>query len=353
MIKKYSRRTLLYWLGSSLFLFISFVTSCKKNTIEQLPISFVQPANFPQVIYKLANNPITKNGFELGRTLFYDVVLSKNNTISCGNCHQQGAAFANADHAVSHGIFDRLGTRNAPALQNLAFYNSFMWDGGVFDLDLQPIAPIESHEEMDEQLNNIVAKLNQLDKYKKLFSNAYGSNDVTTAKLLKALSQFMVMMVSANSKYDKKVRNEVGGNFTVDENEGLQLFKAKCQSCHSTDLFTDQSFRNNGLPPTGLNDLGRYSITLNDADKYKFKVPSLRNVAITAPYMHDGRFRLLEAVLDHYQTGITDNITLDSLLKLNGAIGIALTNAEKSKIILFLKTLTDEEYIRDRRFAEQ
>lgn len=316
-------------------------------------MAFEQPANFPPLRYKLEGNLVQQDVFVLGRTLFYDGQLSSTGKISCGSCHQQSVAFAHADHSVSHGVFDRLGTRNSPALQNLGFYKTFMWDGGIFDLDLQPLAPLENHVEMDEQMDRVLTKLGQSAQYKLLFQKAYGSSEITSVKMLKAMAQFMVMMVSANSRYDKYVRQEAGGDFTADEKEGLQLFKAKCQGCHATDLFTDQSFRNNGLPPSGINDLGRYAVTLNSADQYRFKVPSLRNVANTMPYMHDGRFWTLGQVMDHYASGVVNSATLDPLLNNGSGLGIPLTAAEKNKIITFLKTLTDETFIRDRRFAEQ
>ena len=355
MIKKSpGSRTLFYWLGSVAFLFTCFMFSCTKEKVaDDKPLQFVQPSNFPSLVYNLNNNPITQNGFVLGRTLFYDGILSSTNSISCGSCHQQPVAFAHADHTVSHGVFDRMGKRNTPGLQNLAFYKSFMWDGGVFNLDLQPLAPLENHVEMDEQPDHVLNKLNQSAKYKALFKNAFGNDEITSGKMLRALSQFMVMLVSANSRYDKYVRNEPGANFTVNEIAGLQLFRVKCQTCHATDLFTDQSFRNNGLAPTTLNDIGRYAITLNVSDKYKFKVPGLRNIEKTKPYMHDGRFRTLEDVLDHYTGGVTLSPTLDPLLQTNGVPGIPLAQEEKQKIISFLKTLSDEEFIRDRRFSEQ
>lgn len=171
--------------------------------------------------------------------------------------------------------------------------------------------------------------------------------------MLKALSQFMVMMVSSNSKFDKFRRNEIGGTFTADESAGYDLFKTNCASCHSTDLMTDNSFRNNGLAVNPkVNDVGRYKVTEKASDYYKFKVQSLRNVEVTAPYMHDGRFGTLEAVLNHYESGIEDSPTLDPLLKKNGKLGITLSQAEKKQIIAFLKTLTDTQYLTDKRFSE-
>ena len=347
-------RTAVCIAAAVLFAFLLLLSGCtKEEETTTTVLKFEQPSNFPPLRYRLDNNPITESRFVLGRTLFYDNLLSVNNTISCGSCHQQSVAFAHADHRVSHGVFDRLGTRNSPALQNLGYNTSFMWDGGIFDLDLQPLAPIANHVEMDEQPTRVVDKLKQSAKYRQLFQNAYGSDEITPAKMLKALSQFMVMLVSANSRYDKLVRNEPGETFSADENEGLQLFRGKCQTCHATDLFTDQSFRNNGLTPTALNDLGRYAVTLNSADKYRFKVPGLRNIEKTGPFMHDGRFRTLEAVLDHYSDGVMNSPTLDTALKQNGGTGIPLSAEEKRKIISFLKTLTDEQFIRNPIFSEQ
>lgn len=336
-----------------LFALLLLLSGCAKEQGTTMPaLKFEQPANFPPLSYNLDNNPISESSFVLGRTLFYDNLLSVNNTISCGSCHQQSVAFAHADHRVSHGVFDRLGTRNSPALQNLGYNTSFMWDGGIFDLDLQPLAPIANHVEMDEQPARVVDKLKQSATYRQLFQKAYGSDEITPAKMLKALSQFMVMLVSANSRYDKFIRNEPGAVFSAEESAGLQLFREKCQTCHATDLFTDQSFRNNGLPTTALNDLGRYSVTLNNADKYRFKVPGLRNIEKTGPFMHDGRFRTLEAVLDHYSDGVLNSPTLDTVLKQNGTVGIALSAGEKQKIISFLKTLTDVEFISNPLFSE-
>ncbi len=339
-----------------LALLIAFIVACKKNqepdgAIESF-IGFVQPANFPQPVYPLGNNPVTKAGFELGRSLFYEARLSRNNTVSCGSCHIQSSAFTQHGHDVSHGIDDRLGTRNSPPIMNLAWNKAFMWGGGIYDLDLQPIAPITSHEEMDEQLDHVLAKLRGLPKYTQAFKQAFGTEDITTARVMKALSQFMISCVSSNSKYDKVMRKENGFSFTPDELEGYQLVKQKCTPCHTEPLFTDGSFRNNGLPPGPVNDQGLYTATLNSADRYTFKVPSLRNLRYTAPFMHDGRFLTLDAALEHYGTGVQRTPNLDPLLQ-GTALGIALTEAEKAKITAFLATLNDEEFIKDTRLAEQ
>jgi cytochrome c peroxidase len=335
-----------------IIIFLAGFFACKKEVVEAF-MGFQQPINFPTPAYRLANNNITQAGFELGRKLFYEPMLSADNTISCGTCHLQTSGFTQHGHNVSHGIAGRLGTRNSTPIMNLAWSNSFMWDGGVADLDLQPIVPITSLVEMDETVANVLQKLKNSNQYPTLFQNAFGSNEITSVRFLKALSQFMVMCVSSNSKYDSVMRKEPGVAFTNTEQEGYNLFKAKCASCHTEPLFTDNNFRNNGISISGVNDIGRGAITGNTTDNYKFKVPSLRNLEFTAPYMHDGRFLALDAVLDHYNNQVQNTPNLDPLLKQGTQLGIALSATEKVNILAFLKTLNDKAFITDKRFAEQ
>lgn len=318
------------------------------NTPMPLPI----PSNFPKPVYDFSQNPLTKEGFELGRRLFYDPILSRDSTISCGSCHIQANAFTQHGHDLSHGIDDQLGTRNSPPIMNLAWSRFFFWDGGVFNLDLQPIGPIENPVEMDAHLPLVTAKLKQNSVYRSLFKRAFGTDTIRTATLMKALSQFMLQCVSANSKYDRYIRKE-GEIFSPEEQIGLNLFHEKCASCHATDLFTDNRFHNNGLVPSTMNDSGRFRISLIEEDKYLFKTPSLRNVAVSAPYMHDGRFRTLMAVLDHYETGVQPSPTLDTRLFNNNKTGIALTITDKNNLIAFLNTLTDLSFLKDPKLAEQ
>ncbi len=326
--------------------------ACSSITQEAKPEElFAIPANFPKPIYDFAKNPITQSGFELGRELFYEGDLSRDGTISCAECHSQASGFTHHGHDVSHGIDNLRGMRNAPPIQNMAFQKEFFWDGGVFDLDLFSIAPIENPVEMDEKLGNVLEKLRKKEKYAMLFQKAYGSKEITTERFLKALSQFMTSLVSANSRYDKYVRKEVGGILSEEELAGMEIFKQKCASCHSGELFTDQSYRNNGLAVYNAEDTGRHRITQKDSDKYKFKVPSLRNVEITGPYMHDGRFYTLEAVLRHYNESVLDIPTLDPSLKNGQKLGIQTTPDEQKKLIAFLKTLTDSEFLKNKRFA--
>ncbi|MEL1244018.1 cytochrome c peroxidase [Flavobacterium sp. DGU11] len=306
---------------------------------------FAVPANFPAPAQDIGLNPPTTKGFELGRKLFYDGRLSADGTISCSFCHEQGYAFTHHGHQLSHGINDLEGIRNAPPVQNMAFQGNYFWDGAAESIELLSINPIHNPVEMDETLEGIVAKLRQDPEYVKLFGLAFDDGQVSSGNTLKALGQFMTMMVSANSRYDRYVRSE-GGQLTAQEVQGMGLFQQNCAICHKTDLFTDSAFRNNGLPPNvNLNDLGREGVTGFASDRYKFKVPSLRNIEKTAPYMHDGRFGSLESVLNFYSSGIMHSATLDPVLQQGGTLGIPLTPVEKQAIIAFLKTLTDEEYL--------
>lgn len=338
----------------SLFIITVFIAACERDpsvTPKPLPkkFGFEAPANFPQPAYNFANNTVSLKGFELGRWLFYDPILSRDNMVSCASCHQDFAAFANLGHPVSHGIDGQMGTRNSPPIFNVAWHTSFMWDGGINHIESQPLAPITNPVEMDETLANVVLKLQNSAEYPARFREAFGDDSITTQRLSRALAQFMAMMVSASSKYDKYIRNE-GVTLTMVETNGLATFTMKCAGCHPAPLFTDHSFRNNGLD-TVFADSGRELITGNAADRGRFKVPSLRNVGLTGPYMHDGRFTTLEEVLDHYSSGVLSSPTLDpSLVQPNNTYGIPLTAQEKQDLISFLETLTDRDFVNDQRF---
>ena len=339
---------LLLWLGSSVLF------SCKDAKEPLIPESvwyeFDAPAHFPTPVYNFENNAITKEGFELGRMLFYDPVLSRDSTVSCSSCHQQFVAFAHSGHAKSHGIDNHVTLRNSPGLFNLAWQEDFFWDGGVSHIEFVPLAPIANPLEMDESIERVVYKLNRSNRYKGLFQKAFGTDSADSQQILYALTQFNGLMISDQSRYDKYRTGKE--KLSEEELEGLTLFTEKCSSCHSGELFTDHSFRNNGLNTSFTNDSGREHITTLSSDIGKFKVPSLRNVELTSPYMHDGRFTTLENVLDHYASGVKSSATLDPLLdKGDGSYGIALTDDGKQKIILFLKTLTDQSFITDPRFS--
>lgn len=353
-MKGYNER--LFHTGRTFF-FLAFIalpvlllSSCNPEEddepVNSPSLEFYVPEGFPQPVYSFSNNPITKDGFELGRKLFYDPILSRDSTISCGSCHQQFAAFAHSDHRLSHGIDDQLGKRNAPGLFNMAWFPSFMWDGGVNHIEVQPLAPIANPVEMDEDIANITGKLQRIEAYRNLFKRAFGSDSITLQNTLLAMTQFMGRMISDKSAYD---RYRLGnGQLNASEMRGLALFRTNCSGCHTEPLMTDMQFRNNGLDSVFLKDAGRAIITQLPQDSGKFKVPSLRNVALTYPYMHDGRFQTLEKVLDHYSSGVRTSSTLDPLLQQP----INLSQQDKNDIIAFLNTLTDHAFISDSRFSE-
>ncbi|WP_231402636.1 cytochrome-c peroxidase [Hymenobacter guriensis] len=321
--------------------------------LEEVP-GMVVPANFPAPVYSAEENPPTPAGFALGRVLFYDPLLSRSGEVSCGSCHQQFAAFAHADHRLSHGVDNRLGTRNAPALQNLRWRRELLWDGGAKHLETMPLAPLTNPVEMDETLENVLRKLNADADYQRRFAEVYGRKPIDSQQLLRALAQFTASLTSANSRYDQYARGEAGGTLTPAELRGLSVLRQKCASCHATDLFTDESYRNNGLPGGFAADSGRAHITQQRADRGRFKVPSLRNVARTAPYMHDGRFATLAQVLAHYDHGVTESPTLDpQLRRADGQLGIPLTAGEQADLLAFLGTLTDERFLHDARLSEK
>lgn len=310
------------------------------------PVKFIVPAGWPQPVYDFKSNPLTQEGIALGRELFYDGRLSKDGNFSCGSCHQQFGAFDTYDHNLSHGFDNSFTTRNAPGLFNLAWQKEFMWDGGINHLDLQPLAPLTAPNEMAETLENVMAKLKADKKYRLLFKAAFGDETINTQRMNKAISQFVLTLVSSNSKYDKVKRGEA--SFILPEQLGYDIFKKKCNSCHTEPLFTDFSYRNTGLKADPyLNDIGRMKITGNPADSLKFRVPSLRNVARTFPYGHDGRFFSLSSVFEHYRNGMTVMHNTDSLLQHK----LPLSNFEIGQLTAFLYTLTDSSFLTNPRFA--
>lgn len=341
------------FLARFFFLLICLLGSCAISEKEgNLSLAFKKPTHFPEPTYTFRNNQVTEEGFKLGKRLFFDNNLSRDGSISCSSCHVQQRAFADIElHPFSIGVDDQEGIRNAPPLFNLAFHKEFFWDGGVTHLDFVPIQAIESPIEMDETMPNVIQKLNRHPEYPRLFKQAFGIDQVTGPYFLHALSQFMLMMVSAESRYDAWYLGQTDA-LSRDELQGLTLFRSKCENCHKEPLMTDLSYRNNGIQPT-IRDEGRRLITEMDNDRGKFKVPSLRNIAVTAPYMHNARFTTLREVLDHYVDGVHDSPTLDPALRQSGNLGIPMTADEKEKIILFLNTLTDEKFLKNSIFHQR
>lgn len=314
------------------------------------PYQFTISKSFP-VPDLPRDNPLTVEGVSLGSELFFDRRLSVNNSQSCAACHHPRQGFAES-RRFSRGINGAIGVRNAMPLENLAWKKDFFWDGRAASLREQVLQPIQNPIEMHQSLSSLVQKLSVDANYHRLFANAFGSMEINSDRIARALEQFLLVQVSFDSKFDRvALGNET---FTADEQRGFQLFHteydpyhgqygADCFHCHGGALFQSQSYANNGLDFT-FRDQGRYAVTKRQGDQGKFSVPSLRNVALTAPYMHDGRFRTLEEVVEHYCTGMRRSATLDPNLAKHPDGGVPLSEADKRSLVAFLRTLTDERF---------
>ena len=321
--------------------------SCRKTPVETTAIPFPTPTGFPPPVYNFGANPLTEEGFQLGKKLFFDLRLSVDGHESCGSCHQPVAAFTTFEHDRSHGANHTHTLRNAPGLFNLAWYRSFNWDGSAPNLETVYRNHITSPTELAETVANVLQKIGSDGNYKSLFRAAFGDEKITEDRVYKALSQFVLSLVSADSKYDKMLRGETSLN--AYEQEGYTVFKAKCGSCHKEPLFTDFSYRNTGFEvDPQLNDFGRMRVTGNPADSLKFRVPSLRNAEFTSYYTHDGRINMMRSVIDHYRFSVNGSPTLDSLL-ING---IQLTDLEVDQLVAFIRTLSDSAFLNNPRFRE-
>ena len=310
------------------------------------PFRFTMSATFP-VPDLPRDNPLIEERVALGRKLFEESALSRDGSISCASCHQSAAAFSDP-RAASVGVRGQAGVRNAMPLFNLAWKTSFFWDGRAPSLRAQVLTPIQDHTEMDETLDRVTAKLAAKDDYPALFRAAFGSEEITAEKLSLALENFLLTLTAHDAKFDHALRG--AATLSADEQRGFELFMtefdprtgqrgADCFHCHGGPLFTDHAFHNNGLAGK---DTGRFAITQHDADRGKFATPSLRNIARTAPYMHDGRFGTIEEVVAHYSTGIERTATLDPNLAKHPDGGLHLSAEDQRALVAFLKTLTDE-----------
>jgi len=336
-------------LFSSIFIVSYLIGSCKKQDIVHPTTSLQQiiPAGFPQPVYTFQDNPLTEETFELGRKLFYDGRLSRDTGFPCSSCHQQTAIFGTYEHDRSHGYGMSHTLRNAPPLFNLAWQKELHWDGQFRSLYSEGSQPILAHNEMAENFFTIIFRLGSDSSYQRMFKSAFGTPVVTEDRILNALAQFTGYITSSDSKYDQYKKGQA--SFTTSEENGYQLYQSKCATCHPEPMFTDYSYRNIGLlVDPELNDYGRMRITGKSEDSLKFRVPSLRNVYLTANYMHDGRFNTLMQVLNHYSTGVQDGPTLDPLL----VNKIPLTTDEKTNLYDFLKTLSDSALLTNPRFAK-
>lgn len=323
--------------------------SCnRQDTMDPVPydnpeVPLEIPQGFPALNPSVEGNRPTKYGVKLGEKLFHDKKLSGNNTISCSSCHHQPNAFAD-NHSQAIGIHGRVGLRNTPPIQNLAFIKFYNWDGNKLSLENQALVPIISHEEMNSSILEVIGKLKAADEYPALFKKAFGDEEITPERIYRSLSQYQYTLISANSKYDRVKRNE-GEVFSESEQRGYHTFKMKCASCHNTELFTDQSFRNVGFPVNpSTEEAGRARVTGAHDDLMRFRVPSLRNAEYTAPYGSFGQFPTLKSVLDYLDNGVLYADNLDPILKENNN-RIPLTEQEKQDMIDFIKTLSDSSFV--------
>jgi len=343
MVKKVS---IIFFITTSVILLAYGLGACRKDNPNNLEmISQVIPEGFPTPAYRFTDNPLSKEGFELGRKLFYDGRLSVDGNFPCASCHQQIAAFGTYEHDRSHGFNGSHTLRNAPVLFNLAWQKNLHWDGEFTSLFDEAAQPINGHIEMAASFKIVIDKLQKDAEYRKQFKKVFRSEFISPEFILKALAQFTGYMTSANSKYDRYKKSQA--SFTAQELNGYQIFQANCATCHPEPMFTDYSFHNIGLPVDPfLNDYGKMRITHNAVDSLKFRTPTLRNTYISANYMHDGRFNTLAQCITHYRTGVQQSATLDPLL----TSGITLTNTQASDLALFLRTLTDSSFIVDPRY---
>ena len=308
------------------------------------------------------DNPLTKEGVQLGRMLFYDKQLSGDGSLACAGCHVQENGFSDTAR-FSTGILGLQGGRQAMASFNMLWNNNeFFWDGRAHLLRDQAILPIQDSLEMNETLENVVIKLSASQTYLDQFKRAFGDSEINSLKISLALEQFMNSIVSWNSKYDKAKRGELA--LSDSEERGKNLFfdeynqyfpstsGADCAHCHSGGNFENDKYINNGLDAdANFLDDGRMNVTLDPMDRAKFKVPTLRNIELTPPYMHDGRFSTLEEVVDHYNSGLVSSTTIDLALENNRATGLFLTAQDKADLVAFLKTLTDTDMTTDPRYS--
>jgi len=320
---------------------------------EPQPYILETPAGFPDMDIPI-DNPLTVEGVALGKKLFFDPILSLDNKQSCGSCHNQDFGFTDNGNATSEGVEGILGDRNAMAIINLGWDRHFFWDGRSLTLEEQAFEPVPNPIEMNISWPDALEKLNASDEYLALFKAAFGVTAIDSTNVVNAIAQFERTVISADSKYDKVRRGQAQLNAL--EREGEAIFfseKGDCFHCHNFPFFTSGDFHNNGLQQVLL-DVGRAGVTNNPLDQGKFKAPTLRNIAVTGPYMHDGRFETLEEVIDFYNSDVNQNSpTVDPLmLKSNRPGGdLGLTPYEKEALVAFLNTLTDSTFLKDPAFS--
>jgi cytochrome c peroxidase len=347
---------------------LTFVIVIVSWTYQSDPIpigayNLVYPANFGNRINVPNDNPTTQQGVYLGRMLFYEPLLSANGKISCGSCHQQQLAFTDGK-AFSQGVDGALTARSSMSLANLLWTRKFFWDGRSNSLESQAAIPMTNPHEMGQLMQVSAHKLMKTAPYPQLFQTVFGAEGISGPNIMKAIAQFERTLISANSKYDQYLRGDYQP--ATIELQGMALFNrspqpgksirgANCARCHGGPKTYMELFHNNGLDSVPK-DVGMAELSGLPGDKGRFKVPTLRNIALTAPYMHDGRFKTLEEVVDHYSEHVKQSESLSPFLRgtsneVNGK-ALLLHPDEKKAIIAFLNMLTDDTFIHDPRFSD-
>ncbi|WP_336066412.1 cytochrome c peroxidase [Mesoflavibacter sp. CH_XMU1404-2] len=356
-----------HWITYS-FLAI-LIWSCSKSedtpdTGDYVPVPYQLdiPAHFDQLLIDPVipfNNPMTEEGVALGKRLFYDRILSVDNSKACASCHMPQNAFSDSNQ-FSAGVSGNIGTRNSMPLFNLAwnFDDNYFWDGRALGLEHQALEPVTNPIELENQSwTEVENRLNNHPEYPNLFNQAFGTSTITKNLVSKAIAQFERTLISGNSKFDRYLLGQA--TLTPQEQEGLNIFmdedRGDCFHCHgnpNNPLWTDNQFHNNGLDAT-FTDLGLGAVTGNHNDDGKFRSPSLRNLAYTAPYMHDGRFATLDEVIEHYSTGLQDSDTIDTLMKKVDEGGVQLSEVDKANLKAFLLSLSDPSFLNNPAFLPQ
>jgi cytochrome c peroxidase len=349
-------RKLALWLAMT---FMFLMSSCNKESTPEPPSEVYDPTPYELQIPKgfpdmdiPEDNPMTVEGVELGRRLFYDPILSADITQACASCHAPAFSFTDNGTQFSVGIDGIAGTRNSMPIVNAGWMPTLFWDGSASSLEEQALEPITNPIEMHETWIEAANKLNAHAEYPDLFFEAFGTRTIDSTLVTKAIAQFERTLISSNSKWDRYLRGEA--NLSLAESKGFEIFfteKGDCFHCHSTILFTDNLFHNNGLD-SEFSDKGLFDVTGDPSDVGKFKSPTLRNLEFTAPYMHDGRFATIEEVIDFYSHDVKWSPTIDPLMKKVDQGGIQLTDDEKENLIAFLKTLTDTTFVNNPEFSD-
>lgn len=333
-----------------LFIFILFVWSCGQEIEKPTTFKLKIPSYFGGNIPEPSFNKMSLDGVALGKKLFFDPITSSNNLVSCASCHHQRLAFSDIEKSFSNsGVSGKNTHRNTPPLFNLAWQTGYFWDGGAKDLESQVFAPLKHPDEHNQDLKTLVTKLENNTEYVRLFAKVFNNQPISSQNISYSIAQYERALVSYKSLYDDFLQKKDTNIFTAIQKQGLLVFNLHCEKCHKHPFLTDFIYHNNGIDTEFTDEteervfMGRFRITNDSADLGKYKTPSLRNIMLTAPYMHDGRFRTLDEVFSHYSNNIKNSKTLDERLKNR----ITLSEEQKLALKAFFATLTDYEFIRN------